>query len=406
MNNQEKLNRLNDADFIAKHNLIKEDVAKLVEKYNVYAYDMVISSLLHPKWLQDKNGTNFCYSNQAIHYFAHHDMSYEEISQITKQPIAEIKNTLSKTTNTPQQQNPQASEPEYTPISSESPLFQTPTPNELIKKMTVDDYRFFCKPEDKPAANYKALEDAAWNDFGKGEGLIPDLYLDVYGHATIGNGHLVLHKAHLYNEIKLKAYKKSYVNMPLLNKDNLPLSTAEKENQFELLLTHMRQGTLKTKRIPYAGSRIVYPEFGTLNQDGMRQIFNSDFKFHYDRVKYDPYNKRVMFPDFEKFLLPVQLEIVHTLFAGQISALYNRTRHNNSNLAVIHQAVHDTRTPIASYGEKQAIKKAGLALKNAEQSYVTLALQKQKEQSQDMAYAQNNAGHISVSDIKNQHTLG
>lgn len=401
MNNQDKLNRLKDQNFIEKHHLIKEDIAKLIEKYNIYAYDMVISALLHPKWLKDKNGINFRYSNQAIHYFANHDMTIDEISKIINKPTSEIKNNLRQ--KEPQQTSPVIT---YTPVSSTSVSFQTPTPNELIKQMTLEDYNKHCKPEDKPAPTYQALEDAAWNDFGKGEGLIEDLYLDHLGHATIGNGHLVLHKDHLYNEKKLAAYKKSYANLPLINKNGAYLSTEQKENQFEVLLNHMRQGTLKTKRIPYAGSRIIFPEFGQLNEAGMRQVFSGDFKFHYNRVKYDPYNKRVMFPNFEKFLLPVQLEILHTLYAGQINALYKKTNGNNNNLALIHQAVADTRTPIASYGEKQTIKKAGLSLRHAEQSYVVLALQKYSEKQQDLAKKQNNAGHISVSDIKDQHTLG
>lgn len=397
MNNQDKLNRLKDQNFIKKHNLIKEDIDKLIQKYNVYAYDMVISALINPKQLKDKNGTNFTYSNQAIHYFALHDMTIDEIAKITNHPASEIKD------NHP---IPKTKAP-YTPISSAPVSFQTPTPNELVKQMTLDDYRMHCKPEDKPAPTYQALEEAAWNDFGKGEGLIEDLYLDHLGHATIGNGHLVLHKDHLYDKKKLAAYKKSYIELPLINKKGKALSTEEKENQFEVLLTHMRQRTLKTKRIPYAGSRIIFPEFGQLNEAGMRQVFNGDFKFHYSRVKYDPYNKRVMFPNFEHFLLPVQLEILHTLYVGQITALYNRTKANNNNISLIHQAVDDTRTPIASYGEKQTIKKATQSLRHAERAYVVLALQKYKEQYKDLAAKHNNAGHIAVSDIiKDTNSLG
>jgi hypothetical protein len=395
MNNQDKLNRLNNPDFIKKHNLIKEDIDKIIKKYDVYAYDMVISALLNPKQLKDKNGTNFCYSNQAIHYFANHDLSDDEIAKITNPPASEIKdNHPIPKTNAP-----------YTPMSSAPVSFQTPTPNELVKQMTIDDYRMYCKPEDKPAPTYQALEEAAWNDFGKGEGLIEDLYLDHLGHATIGNGHLVLHKDHLYDKKKLAAYKKSYIELPLINKKGKALSTEEKENQFEVLLNNMRQRTLKTKRIPYAGSRIIFPEFGQLNEAGMRQVFNDDFKFHYSRVKYDPYNKRVMFPNFEHFLLPVQLEILHTLYAGQISALYKRTTGHNNNLALIHQAVSDTRMPIASYGEKQTIKKAGLSLRHAEQSYVVIALRKYKESSQDLAINQNKVRHIAISDINKTHIL-
>jgi hypothetical protein len=395
MNNQDKLNRLNNPDFIKKHNLIKEDIDKIIKKYDVYAYDMVISALLNPKQLKDKNGTNFCYSNQAIHYFANHDLSDDEIAKITNSPASEIKdNHPIPKTNAP-----------YTPISSAPVSFQTPTPNELVKQMTIDDYRMYCKPEDKPAPTYQALEEAAWNDFGKGEGLIEDLYLDHLGHATIGNGHLVLHKDHLYDKKKLAAYKKSYIELPLINKKGKALSTEEKENQFEVLLNNMRQRTLKRKRIPYAGSRIIFPEFGQLNEAGMRQVFNDDFKFHYSRIKYDPYNKRVMFPNFEHFLLPVQLEILHTLYAGQISALYKRTTGHNNNLALIHQAVSDTRMPIASYGEKQTIKKAGLSLRHAEQSYVVIALRKYKENSQDLAMKQSQVRHIAISDINKTHIL-
>ena len=399
MNNQQKINRLKDENFIKQHNLIKEDITKLLQKYNVYAYDIVIAALMNPSQLTDNKEKKFHYSNQAIHYFALHDLSFEKISEITKHSLSEIKATLEKI-------EPKE-ETGYTPLETTPAPFQTPTPNEFIQKMTLEDYLKHLKPEDKPAPNYQALEDAAWEDFGIGEGLIPDLYFDYLGHATIGNGHLVLHKDHLYNEKKLTAYKKSYIKLPLIDKDNKELTIEEKENQFEILLENMRHGSFLTEHIPYAGRRIKSPEFGKLNEAGMRQVFNEDFKFHYDRVKYDRYNKRMMFPNFEKFPLPVQLEVLHTLYAGQISALYKKTKGNNNNLAVIHQAVFDTRTPIASYGEKNTIQKAGKCLEYAEQAYVVLALQNFMDKSQDLAQKQNNAGRISAPRIKkDQNTLG
>ena len=414
MDNQTKLKRLQDENYLNRHHLIKSDVAMLMHKYGEYAYDMVVAALLHPALLKDNQGKGFKSSNQAISYFASHDISVDYVAEICRQPLDKIRQALAdkpalcsqikeeKPQPGTQQTMVQDTQQSLDKINGgdraqQSLKHQTPSTNELIRQMSLDDYVRHCKAQDKPAPNYQALEEAAWQDFGLGEGLVPYLYLDHLGHATIGNGHLVLHKDHLYNEKKIAAYKKSFVDLPLLDADKIYLSCEEKERQFEALLTHMRQKTLKLKRIPYAGWRVVEPVFGGLNSEGQRYVFNKDFRFHYDRVKYDRYNKRVMFPNFEKFPLPVQLEVLHTLYAGQIGALYNRTRAHQSDLAVIHQAVYDTRVPIASYGEKQTIKKAGACLREAEQSFVTLALERYKENPETFAQAQKTAGHIAVS---------
>ena len=175
-----------------------------------------------------------------------------------------------------------------------------------ISQMTLDDYAKYCRPEDKPAANYDELVDKAYEDFGKGEGVIPCLYLDAKGYPTMGNGHLVLHPDVLDDPKRLAAYRDMYVNTPLIGAGGKPLNAEQKRVQFSQIERAMRNNSFKTSG--GCPNKVLIPMTGKLNEAGIKHIFKQDFKYAYNTTK-------KVVPNLDKMPLPVQLAALHTTFA-------------------------------------------------------------------------------------------
>lgn len=175
-----------------------------------------------------------------------------------------------------------------------------------VNDMTLEDYNKYCLPEDRPAENFDELCDKSYDEFIQGEGKRNKIYLDYLGHPTIGIGHLIFNKNDLNNPKKMAAWKQSFISLPLVNQNGRALSTAEKANQFQTLENGVRNGRLITKPIPGGGKEVA--GFGMLNEQGIKQVFKQDFRYHYNKTK-------EVVPELDQMLLGVQFSTIHGCFA-------------------------------------------------------------------------------------------
>lgn len=190
-----------------------------------------------------------------------------------------------------------------------------------------------------PASNYKELETAAYKNFGQIEGKYSKLYLDCAGNPTIGVGHLVVPMSGINNKETVKAYKEKYLALPLKDNNGKPLTAEQKAIQFDFIVeqTRLLKTTMNTKKlsvskalaytqfkaesIPGAGYYIKAPQITSaqLDENGIRQVFNGDFKTCYDGSKRYVRN-------FDSYPLPVQLAVAHTTFnKGNAMCFKNKT---------------------------------------------------------------------------------
>ena len=211
--------------------------------------------------------------------------------------------------------------------AGKAPYKEGQAPAEVAEKaeeMTLDDYMQHYKKEDKPLTGQK-LVDAAWNDFGKSEGLRRFVYQDSKGHPTIGNGHLIIRKDQIYSKAAVEQYKEKFKKLQLMKGDRA-LTADEKGKLYDNLIANMR----KTGKIGDTS------QYGCLSTAGMKQTFSGDFAVNYDKAK------RV-FPDIDKYPLKTQLSVVHAYYAGAGNIITNTITGNTGKYAAA------TRKKLAPY---------------------------------------------------------
>ena len=207
------------------------------------------------------------------------------------------------------------------------------TPEDVlgVDDMTLDDYLKYYKPEDKPLTG-KALEDAAYKDFGKGEGISTRIYVEKknYGHPTMGNGCLIIHKDLCKEPPSKEAVKKHgtvagwktmFRNQKLTDANGNPLTSAQKDRIFEDLRAAVRNGTLRTQSI--GGYNVVISPASAANvrisQTEIRKTFNTRFAANLKKVQTALGNGDVKkgAEIFNKYPKNLQLSLVHTYYAGK-----------------------------------------------------------------------------------------
>ena len=363
LSDEAKLARLRQWEKEFKLN--SDDINKLIEKYGPYAYDVVRLARAEPANVAKRINQPFRNSNNTIHYFAENEMTTATLAKAinknemkveaglaqynisAKQTLenAEIKSvqmTADKqqkkfeekvdehaaTKEEPVRDN----KPEAT-ITPEETITDDLTPEETmgVDDMTLDDYLKYYKPEDKPLTG-KALEEAAFKDFGKGEGVSTRVYVEKQnsGHPTIGNGCLIIHKDLCKEPPSKEAVKKHgtvqgwkniFRNQNITDANGTPLTSAQKDKIFEDLRAAVRNGTLRTKNI--GGYNVVISPASAANirmpQAEIRKTFNTRFAANLKKVQTALGNgdAKKGAEIFNKYPKNLQLSLVHTYYAGK-----------------------------------------------------------------------------------------
>lgn len=351
----------------------KDTSAVLTEKYGPYAYDIMNAAMMKPSVLMSRVGGKANNSKEAVDYFVKHHISSEELAKaigadakMVEAGIAAYREANPKAEETAEQKEIRERQEQFNSHFNDEMnrnrevKEKTVDPEKVdISRMTLEDYAKYCRPEDKPAANYEELKEKAYDDFGKGEGFVKDLYLDHKGYPTMGNGHLVLHPNVLDNPARLNVYREMYVNTPLMGTNGKPLTEVQKKVQFSQIEHAMRTGSFKTSG--GCPNRVISPVTGKLNEAGMKYLFKQDFQYTYNTTK-------KVVPNIDKMPLPVQLAALHSTFAfGNAEKL--KKVDVNSPVEIMEQVDKLRNRKGTSAGERQSIKEAIDSLKIAQDNY-------------------------------------
>lgn len=351
----------------------KDTSAALTEKYGPYAYEVMSAVMMKPVAAVQQTGGQVKNSREAADYFIKHHIPTEDFAkafgkdvQTMEAEIAAYREANPKAEETAEQKEMRERQEQFNSHFNDEMnrnrevAEKTVDPEKVdISRMTIDDYAKYCRPEDKPAANYEELVEKAYEDFGKGEGFIRGLYLDSKGLPTIGNGHLVLARDALNKPERLKAYRDMYVSTPLVGADGKPLTEAQKKVQFSQITLALKNGTFKTSG--GCPNLVTSPATGKLNNAGMKHLFIQDFKYTYDVTK-----KAV--PNIDKMPLPVQLAALHSTFAfGNANKL--KKVDVNSPAELMEQVDKLRNRKGTSAGERETIKLGNDSIKVAQDNY-------------------------------------
>lgn len=228
-----------------------------------------------------------------------------------EKPKEEPKKTVAQ-----EKQQPKKEEPDVPTIAEQFGAAKVSGSTITVDKVTLST---------DPAKNYKDLEAQAYQNFAKYEAKYPNFYLDCNLNPTIGVGHLVLP----YSNLDSKLYHDKFLELPLTKKvggKDVPMTKEEKEEQYKFLKSELKkvkqlrakgyskdqalaQTALGAKRIPGAGWDLTSSQMtkGHLNENGMKETFNKDFKQIYSETKRNVKN-------LDTYPLPVQLATLHTVF--------------------------------------------------------------------------------------------
>lgn len=169
-----------------------------------------------------------------------------------------------------------------------------------------------------PITDYKELLEAAYDEFGKGEGCIERAYVCKKGYPTIGTGKLFLDKKKIENDKAMASWKEVYKGLPLsktVNGKKVYLTDKEKGDEFDKLVTAMRNGTLKTSvDVP---KYIIEPKLSGIltKEDNKAQVFPKTFNHYYKRV-IDDFGK----DKFDSLPQSTQLSLIHCYMGGKANS--------------------------------------------------------------------------------------
>jgi hypothetical protein len=178
-------------------------------------------------------------------------------------------------------------------------------------KVELSDYKKYCtNPKIGPCGINGFLE-VVYDDFIQGEGKLNDPYLCKNGYPTIGVGAL------FFDPKDPELYRSRYVGFKLYDKSGNLMSLEEKNKKYDELIECMKNGSITTKPIPYAGRYLVEPYMGYMKDDECERVLRKDARGWYISMK-------DVIPNLEQYPIKAQLAIVHMGFGG----LKNRLNDN------------------------------------------------------------------------------
>jgi len=345
----------------------KEHLQALLDKYGPYAYDIVQMSLAEPSNLLKRAGVaNKYLTKDALAYFATEDVSSATLATAIKKREMEVDATLANvklnhimeapafdlssnqgqleqrldtrdnTSNEPVVQEvvaiEQPKEQQVTPTNDE------PTTADIVgtanlPPMTLDDYMRYYREEDRPLTG-KAMQDAAYEDFGKGEGVSSRIYVEWQnkGNPTIGKGNLIFPEVLLDPNASaadkrragsLPAYKERFKQMELtktVGGRQVKLTAEEKGKIFDDMVNAVKNKTLRTQNIN--GYNVITSPASAANirmsETAMRKQFDKDYADRIQRT-YEGLGKGDASKGeeiFNKYPRELQLSLLHAYYAG------------------------------------------------------------------------------------------
>lgn len=369
LSDEAKLARLRQWE--QQYKLNSEDINKLIEKFGPYAYDVVRYARAEPANVANRINQPFRNSNRTIHYFAETEMDTATLAKAIKKSEMQVeaglaqynidaKQTLENAeiksvqmTADRQQKKFEEQVDEHVaakdePVREEQPQLVTApeetntndenddviiTGESIGVTMTLDDYVKYYEPKDKPLKGQE-LKDAAYNDFGKGEGVSLKIHVEQpnKGSPTIGVGNVIfpqqLLDPNLSAEKKKKygslpAYKQRFMNMGLtktVGSREVPLSAAEKGKIFDDLVTAVKNGTLVTKN--EGGFNVIVSPASAKNVNMPAASIRKQFDKDIDAALKKTYtglgkgNQAKGKEILEKYPRDLQLALLHAYYGG------------------------------------------------------------------------------------------
>ncbi len=332
----------------------KEVTNKLVELYGPYAYDIYEKAFTAPAHLMAYTDGNFRDSKASLSYLAEHELSNKQLAQLfnTTETAVEAKKAsyrVEHQADTRDEATPSTATAERSfdnrvdsrtgsSTGSSQQSAQETTPDaEDAPEMTLDDYVKYYKKEDRPLKG-QAFKDAAYKDFGKGEGVSSKIYVEWQndGNPTIGKGNLIFPKILLDPKASkkqkdkagtLSGYKQRFREMELtkvVNGRTVTLTIAEKDKIFDDLVAAVKNKTLKTRN-ENGYNVVISPASAAqvrMSEAGMRKQFDKDIDAVLQRTykglgKGNPTKGKEIFDKYPKDL---QLALAHAYYVGNPGA--------------------------------------------------------------------------------------
>ncbi len=360
----------------AKLGLSKTQLKEFQYKYGPYAYTIMQKAMTHPTDLMKAIGEGYKNSKAAILHFVDKDISSDKIAKIVgersalkvdnaiakakiddarreadeinsgkrdlaaakkkeEQKKAEEKQSRLTAKADKKKEEKKAPAKEQKKKKDDVPTIQEQLGMPSVSGTTITVDKVTLSTD--PAKGYKDLETQAYQNFAKYEAKYTNFYLDCNLNPTIGVGHLVLP----YSNLDSEHYHKKFLDLPLTKKvggKDVPMTQAEKEIQYRFLRDELKkvkelrrkgyskeqalaQTRLGADRIPGAGWNLTSQQMtkGYLNENGMRETFNSDFKSIYNETKRNV-------KSIDTYPLPVQMATLHTVFNRGNSGRFANTK--------------------------------------------------------------------------------
>lgn len=276
---------------------VDETTTKLVEKYGALAYDVMRDCVNKPSVvMKNMNEKALGSSKKTLEYFLENDIPTEKLAKALKLKEEDViqKMPAGRETAFDERVDSKAQEQQETVQQQEGM-------QQIIDRdpenMTLNDWvRNY--PADKKPLSKSQLIDAAYDDFGKGEGAIRNIYQDHLGNPTVGVGHLVFLKEKVNDANHIAQYRKKFQALDL-QKNGRRLTSEEKGRLYDTMVNNVRR----------TGSIGNASQYGTLTDAGMKNIFKEDLSWAYGVAK-------KQFPQIDKYPSDLQLTLVHAYFGG------------------------------------------------------------------------------------------
>lgn len=315
-----------------------EHASKLIEKYGPYAYDIIQQARQEPYNLMPRVGAKGCATSKAIEYFATTDISAETLAAglkiKTAEEIERLNTTLAGLTSDGEPRADAEAQGRLaaraderlgggndgaavldTPVQvsggqeQTAPAVERPLRDENSEPtMSLNDYaRYY--PADKRPLDKNGLIEAAWNDFGKGEGVKQNIYQDSKGHPTVGVGHLVFLKdwavSNPPDTQSLANYRRKFQELDV-QRNGRSLSDSEKGLLYDRMVRAVQQGQSISSVV--AGVKLPM-ESTQRGKKGVKEAFKEDLSWAYG-VAHNA------FPQMDKYPSDLQLTLTHAYFGG------------------------------------------------------------------------------------------
>ena len=316
-----------------------ETTAKLVEKYGSLAYNVIKDSMNKPSVvMRNMDERPLGSSKKTVEYFLENDIPADKLAKALKMREDDVAQKLPAGRQNAFDQRVDANLSNDQQQQQQQEGQQQITDREPDGTMSLNDWVRNYPTDKKPMTKDQLLE-AAYNDFGKGEGVIPHVYQDHLGNPTIGNGHLIFKKSELNNAAHVAQYRRKFQALDL-EKNGRKLTAEEKGNLYDTMVNNVKR----------TGSIGSSSQYGTLSQASIKKMFKEDLGWAYDVAK-------TQFPQIEQYPSDLQMTLTHAYFGGYANIIKYTIDGNYSKLPTKYRAASMREFKNINKDDPQAVQK-------------------------------------------------